>query len=96
MDCVVPSCFYFILLNLATGSLSAEASGTFLINRGLFVSVVGVLRQEAVHEQKSVSTWTVNDSGPTVCILHLQDGRTDGWMVGFLFGWGGRGLLLCC
>lgn len=32
--------------------------------------MVGVLCQEAVHEQKSVSSWTVND----VSILHLQDG----------------------
>lgn len=51
-------------------------------NRDLFLSVVGVLCQEAVHEQKSVSSWTVNDSGPTVSILHLQ----DGWEVFFWMG----------
>lgn len=50
----------------------------------LFVSVVGLLCQEAVHEQKSVSSWTVNNSGPTVSVLHLQ----DGWMDGF-FSLGG-------
>ncbi|XP_078127208.1 actin-related protein 2/3 complex subunit 3 isoform X1 [Sander vitreus] len=52
-----------------------------------FFPVVGVLCQEAVHEQKSVSSWTVNDS---VSILHLQDGG-----VGLERG-GGRDLLLCC
>lgn len=78
-------------LNLATGSLSAEASDTFL-NRGLFLSVVGVLCQEAVHEQKSVSTWTVNDSRPS---FYSTPARwMDGWMDGFFSFLGGSAFVL--
>lgn len=50
---------------------------------------MGVLCQEAVHEQKSVCSWTVNNSGPTVSIQHLQ----DGWIfVGV--GWEGSTFVL--
>lgn len=51
----------------------------------LFLLVVGVLCQEAVHEQKPLSTWAVNNLGSKVSILHLP----QGWMGGFLFdlGW---------
>ena len=78
MGCLV------IFLNLASGSLNAEASNTFLTMLFFcFLPVVGVLRQKAVHEQKSVRSWTVIDSGP-VYILHLQ----DGWMDFRGFFWG--------
>lgn len=50
------------------------------LNGHLFLSVVGVLCQEAVHEQKSVCSWTVKNTGPTVSIKHLQDGWIIVWM----------------
>lgn len=48
---------------------------------------MGVLRQEAVHEQKSVSSRTVNISGPPVLLYTCQ---MDGWR------WIWVGFASCC
>lgn len=58
--------------------------------------VVGLLRQEAVHEQKSVSTWTVNTTQDQFLLYTCNmddfgEGREWGGT-----GRGEKGLLLCC
>lgn len=53
------------------------------LNTRLSLPVVGVLCQETVYEQKSISSRTVNHSGPPLSILLLQ----DGWVYFCLLGW---------